>query len=74
MAYRKGDLIRRDHVLTERGEFRAVARDYGFWVALDCWCNTHDVLSMTLKCAVGFALGSGVVIAVVWAMSGAGLL
>ncbi len=56
MAYRKGDLIGRDHVLTERGEFRSIARDYGFWVAFDCWCSTHDVLSMALKCALGLAM------------------
>lgn len=61
MSYEKGQRIRMgEHYLTDKGEFAAIMRDFGLEVAIDCWCTTHDILSLVIKCALGLALGCGV--------------
>lgn len=64
MTYRKGDGLDTDHILTDRGEFNAIARDFGMGAALTCWVNTHPAAAMLLGGATGFA----VVLAAAWAL------
>lgn len=65
MSYKKGQRINPDeHLLTDKGEFSAIARDFGLMVAIDCWFSTHDVAALVIKPVIGLALGSAAVLAV----------
>lgn len=56
MGYREGEGLDTDHILTDRGEFGAIARDFGMGAALTCWVNTHPVVAMLTGGAAGIAV------------------
>ncbi len=56
MSYREGGGLDTDHILTDRGEFGAIARDFGMGAALTCWVNTHPVAATLAGGAAGIAV------------------
>lgn len=59
MSYQKGQTLDSGHVLTDRGEFRAIARDFGAGAALTCLVNTHPAAAMLAGGAAGVAVVLG---------------
>lgn len=67
-AYRKGGRLSSDHVITERGEFGAIASDYGLPTALTCWVNTHPGVACLAGAACGACAALGIAVAVIGAI------
>lgn len=48
------------HILTEKGEFRKIAKEYGLIRAIYCLDNTYPTICFVIKCLVGFIAGCGI--------------
>lgn len=48
------------HILTEKGEFRKIAKEYGLMRAIYCLDNTYPTIGFVVKCLVGLIAGCGI--------------